>query len=372
MVHQTVRREEHQIAGLQIGPRDACPPRACASASRAIVTPRIANTRCVSPEQSKPKPDVPPHKYGRPRNSLAVRTTSADAFGNAAPPAATTTTSLLRIATARPSGSVVSTESPLTLNAGSRVAMLTSTNRPPSVPYTHAVGVTTTASRAASSRSPKTQLGKGNPARIPARIKRRRLIRHDDMRPGALHLLDDDSLAEEELTVDASVQFAPLARGHRRQPRGRRPERSLGRVNSARGRRAVPQRRHCDVDVGDSSQRHDSGGRRWRRRHSLRRRRQCWCRCQRRRRTRSRTRTRRRTRARAGARVQGRARCGARGRTRTPAIRPPPAGDAMCGALIPVLLSNACGPCANSDPVPERTGKAPDARNGAARADLFG
>src|SRR6478672_8408457 len=38
----------------------------------------------------------------------------------------------------------------------------------------------------------------------------------------------------------------------------------------------------------------------------------------------------------------------------------------------PATLSNACGPCANSDPVPERTGKALGARNRAARADMFG
>src|SRR6476469_1772424 len=38
----------------------------------------------------------------------------------------------------------------------------------------------------------------------------------------------------------------------------------------------------------------------------------------------------------------------------------------------PATLPNAFGPCANPDPVPERTGKAPDARNGAARADMFG
>src|SRR5919202_1058409 len=35
----------------------------------------------------------------------------------------------------------------------------------------------------------------------------------------------------------------------------------------------------------------------------------------------------------------------------------------------PATLSNAYGPCANSDPVPERTGKAPGARNGAAREE---
>src|SRR5689334_3632264 len=44
---------------------------------------------------------------------------------------------------------------------------------------------------------------------------------------------------------------------------------------------------------------------------------------------------------------------------------------AMCGAL-PATLSNAFGPCAVSDPVPERTGKAPGARHRAARADMFG
>src|SRR5947209_19712156 len=38
----------------------------------------------------------------------------------------------------------------------------------------------------------------------------------------------------------------------------------------------------------------------------------------------------------------------------------------------PATLSNAFGPCAGSDPVPERTGKAPDARQRAARADMFG
>jgi hypothetical protein len=39
---------------------------------------------------------------------------------------------------------------------------------------------------------------------------------------------------------------------------------------------------------------------------------------------------------------------------------------------LPATLSNAFGPCAGSDPVPERTGKAPGARQGAARADMFG
>src|SRR5258708_9652132 len=49
-----------------------------------------------------------------------------------------------------------------------------------------------------------------------------------------------------------------------------------------------------------------------------------------------------------------------------------PAGvPAMYGAL-PATLSNAFGPCAVSDPVPERTVKAPDARHGAARADMIG
>src|SRR5574338_1731470 len=36
----------------------------------------------------------------------------------------------------------------------------------------------------------------------------------------------------------------------------------------------------------------------------------------------------------------------------------------------PATLSNAFGPCANPDPVPERTGKAPGARKRAARADM--
>src|SRR5439155_8764967 len=38
----------------------------------------------------------------------------------------------------------------------------------------------------------------------------------------------------------------------------------------------------------------------------------------------------------------------------------------------PATLSNACGPCANSDPVPERTGKAPGARHRAAEPSICG
>ncbi len=42
----------------------------------------------------------------------------------------------------------------------------------------------------------------------------------------------------------------------------------------------------------------------------------------------------------------------------------------MFGALLPSFLSNACGPCAVSDPVPERTGKAPGARHRAAEPTI--
>src|SRR3954470_19081598 len=38
----------------------------------------------------------------------------------------------------------------------------------------------------------------------------------------------------------------------------------------------------------------------------------------------------------------------------------------------PATLSNAFGPCANSDPVPERTGKAPGARHRAAEPKFVG
>src|SRR3954451_17902013 len=38
----------------------------------------------------------------------------------------------------------------------------------------------------------------------------------------------------------------------------------------------------------------------------------------------------------------------------------------------PATLSNAFGPCAVSDPVPERTGKAPDARHRAAEPTCVG
>src|SRR6478609_8283659 len=38
----------------------------------------------------------------------------------------------------------------------------------------------------------------------------------------------------------------------------------------------------------------------------------------------------------------------------------------------PATLSNAFGPCANPDPVPERTGKAPGARNRAAEPSFSG
>src|SRR5206468_12014828 len=53
-------------------------------------------------------------------------------------------------------------------------------------------------------------------------------------------------------------------------------------------------------------------------------------------------------------------------RERAPQIAPGLACRIMFGALVPVPLSNAFGPCANSDPVPERTGKAPGARHRAA------
>ena len=115
--------------------------------------------------------------------------------------------------------------------------MLTSNNRPPSVPYTHAVGRDDNRFTRRRLRSPKSQLGKGNPARIPARIKRRRLIGHNNTRPAAAHLIDHDPLAEQQLTVDASVQFAPLASWSSPPTSGRTPTGavSCGRVN----RRAV-------------------------------------------------------------------------------------------------------------------------------------
>src|SRR5690348_18428660 len=39
-------------------------------------------------------------------------------------------------------------------------------------------------------------------------------------------------------------------------------------------------------------------------------------------------------------------------------------------SAVPAILSNAFGPCANSDPVPERTGKAPGARHRAAEPSI--
>src|SRR3954471_17263643 len=46
--------------------------------------------------------------------------------------------------------------------------------------------------------------------------------------------------------------------------------------------------------------------------------------------------------------------------------------ERLVGALFPLPLSNAYGPCANSDPVPERTGKAPGARHRAAEPFICG
>src|SRR6185437_8864233 len=65
--------------------------------------------------------------------------------------------------------------------------------------------------------------------------------------------------------------------------------------------------------------------------------------------------------------------CAARERTLTKRSRivPGVTPDRVWSA-VPLSLSNAFGPCANSDAVPERTGKAPGARYRAARADMFG
>src|SRR6185437_16949629 len=98
-------------------------------ASRGIVTPCISYTRCVKPEQSKPKPDVPPHKYGSPWNTSAMRTTSAPDDGKAATPGADTATSLRWIDTAVPAGSSVCTHTASAAGTGNRVAIETSTVR---------------------------------------------------------------------------------------------------------------------------------------------------------------------------------------------------------------------------------------------------
>src|SRR5215472_3102929 len=44
---------------------------ACKSASRGMLIPRARTSICVNPEQSYPKLDLPPHKYGKPRKRLA-------------------------------------------------------------------------------------------------------------------------------------------------------------------------------------------------------------------------------------------------------------------------------------------------------------
>ena len=45
------------------------------------------------------------------------------------------------------------------------------------------------------------------------------MIRHNNVRPPIANLIDDNPLAKQQLTVDPSVQLAPLRRGHRGQPR---------------------------------------------------------------------------------------------------------------------------------------------------------
>src|SRR6185437_11910462 len=64
--------------------------------------------------------------------------------------------------------------------------------------------------------------------------------------------------------------------------------------------------------------------------------------------------------------------CAARRRIRgAPAVVLRPEPDHFWSAC-PATLSNALDPCAGAGPVPERTGKAPGAHHGAARAEMFG
>src|SRR6478672_3052780 len=91
-----------------------------------MTTPCAWSSSEVSPEQSKPKPDRPAHRYGRPLNICAVRTTSVPVRGSAGTPGAWTETALADSRSTRPVGAATLTHPPAAPTHGSRVPKLIS------------------------------------------------------------------------------------------------------------------------------------------------------------------------------------------------------------------------------------------------------